>query len=355
MSETNEAQGSATTTTTPAPAAPSTGAPSAAAPAAQAKPASPSGVAGLKAKAAQAAQAIESAGSASGIENPVDKDPNAPPAFTPNFKFKVDEEEKEIDELFRGIIKDAETEKKVRELHEKALGLDLNKQRTEKVKTELSEVKTKYSNLDNSLKELSGFVRNKDLGSFFEAIQIPKQMVFEYVKKELERMEATPEQRAEMERQEKERRDLYNLQKENADLKERFTNETVQTRGMELDQALASAEIGTMAQKFDAMMGPNAFKLAVIDRGILAYHTTGVSIPVAQAVQETVAKFSKLLQQSPQAPAGGSQEDEHAPESAPAEKPPTMPNVTGRSTSPLKQGPRSIADLKKIGQAMNNQ
>lgn len=353
MSDTNAPQG--TPTATPAPAAP---APSAAAPAAASAPqkvgGSP-GLADLKAKASQAKATITPEGTSSGVENPME--PAAPaaselPAFTPNFKFKVDEEEKEIDELFRGIIKDADTEKKVRELHEKALGLDLHKTRHEKLKTQFQEVNSKYTNIDKSLKQLSRFVQNGDLGSFFDAINIPEHMVFQFVKQKLTQMEAPPEQRAEMQRAESERRQFIQLQQENEELQQRFSTETTQARGLELDTALASPVVTTIASQMDAKLGKGAFKREVINRGIVAYQTTGVEIPVHQAVQEAVAYWSPMFGQSPQAPPAPAA-IQAAPQE-PAQPPPTMPNVSGRATSPIKTGPRSIADLKKLGQAMSS-
>lgn len=314
------------------------------------------GFANLKAKAqaAQAAAQPAPEGAAPTVDNPVEGAAAAPaegekPAYTPNFKFKVGDNEHEIDEMFRALIKDADTEKKIRELHEKALGLDWQKPKYEKLKTEHQEVATKYSNIDRSLKTLSMFVQNNDLGSFFQAINIPKQMVFQYVKNELAKMEASPEQRAIMEQQEHDRRRLIDLQQENEDLRSQTTTSTIQARGVELDNALASANVANLATQFDAKMGKGAFKREVINRGIIAYNTTGEEIPVAQAVEEAVAYWSNLFGAEPQIPAPTAQPTQAAPQ-APEQPAPTLPNVSGRGTSPIKTGPRSIADLKKLAQ-----
>lgn len=355
MSDINAAQG--TSTAAQVPATPATGAAAPAAAPAPQKMGGSQGLTDLKTKAAQAKAAVSPEGTSSGVENPVEgvaPAAEAPPAFTPNYKFKVDEEEKEIDELFRGLMTDAEKEKKIRELHEKAFGLDLHKTRHEKLKTQFQEVSTKYTNIDKSLKQLSRFVQNDDLGSFFQAINIPEHMVFEFVKRRLTQMEAPPEQRAEIQRQENERRQLIQLQQENEELQERFSIETIQARGLELDTALASPGVTTVAAKVDAQFGKGAFRQAVIDRGIVAYQTTGNEISVHQAVQEAVAYWSKMFGQSPQAPAPAPTSAQAAPQE-PQAPPPIMPNVSGRATSPIKTGPRSIADLKKLGQAMSSQ
>lgn len=283
----------------------------------------------------------------------VNSQPPPAPTFTPNYKFKVHDEEKEIDEMYRGLIKDQETEKKIRELHEKAYGLDVQKPKYEKMKNEFQEVSTKYGNIDKSLKQLSAYVQNGDLGSFFQATQIPKQMIFEYVKKELELMEASPEQRAEVERVQAERRRLYSLEQENSDLKTRFETESQSARVMELSTALASPVVSSVATSFDAKMGSGAFKMEVIKHGLAVSQTTGETISVQQAVQETVEKWKSFFGEMPQASAsqGGSMET-----ASQAQAPkPTLPNVSGRSASPLKAGPRSIDDLKKIAAAKSAQ
>lgn len=283
----------------------------------------------------------------------VNSQPPPAPTFTPNYKFKVHDEEKEIDEMYRGLIKDQETEKKIRELHEKAYGLDVQKPKYEKMKGEFQEVSTKYGNIDKSLKQLSAYVQNGDLGSFFQATQIPKQMIFEYVKKELELMEASPEQRAEVERVQAERRRLYSLEQENSDLKTRFETESQSARVMELSTALASPVVSSVATSFDAKMGSGAFKMEVIKHGLAVSQTTGETISVQQAVQETVEKWKSFFGEMPQASAaqGGSMET-----ASQAQAPkPTLPNVSGRSASPLKAGPRSIDDLKKIAAAKSAQ
>ena len=59
------------------------------------------------------------------------------PAYTPNYKLKVYDEEKELEDKFlKDLIKDPESEKKVKEIAQKYLGFDTVKSRHEKVKSE---------------------------------------------------------------------------------------------------------------------------------------------------------------------------------------------------------------------------
>ncbi len=271
----------------------------------------------------------------------------AQPAFTPNYKFKVYDKEQEIDELFRGLIKDQDTEKKVRELHEKAYGLDVQKPKYDRLKNEFQEVNTKYTNIDKSLNQLSKYVQAGDLGSFFKAIDIPTEMVFEFAKRELEKLQAPPEQRAELIRGEEMQRRLMAIEQQNQELQHRYQTESLQARVNELETALSRPEISSVASNLDAIKGNGAFRKEVIKRGKSAFDDTGVEISVHQAVMETVADWSQIFGAHAQQGMAQMTNQSQAPASAQTVKP-TLPNVGGRSTSPIKKGPRSIDDLKKL-------
>jgi hypothetical protein len=72
-----------------------------------------------------------------------------PPVYTPNTKFKVMDKEHEFDAWLAPHIKDAETEKKAKELYEKAYGLDYVKPKYEASQKELEQYKTTYNSLYN--------------------------------------------------------------------------------------------------------------------------------------------------------------------------------------------------------------
>lgn len=271
--------------------------------------------------------------------------------YTPNFKFKVMDEEREFDELFRGLIKDQDTEKKVREFHEKAYGLDYQKPKYERLKTEHTELSQKYQNIDTSLKQLSSYVREGDLGAFFEAINVPKEMVFQFVKQELNKLTAPPEQRAQLEEFERIRRENLALKQQTEMLSSQYENESLQAKVIELDTTLASPDVVQIAEFVDSKRGKGTFKDFVIRTGLHVYNTTGKQIPVAEAVREAIAYWQPFVQ-------GGIQPGTAAGDVAgqatgsQAQPKPTMPNVSGRSTSPIRQGPRSLDDLKKLAQTM---
>ena len=72
-----------------------------------------------------------------------DADPDAEPPFKPNTKYKVMDKEYEIPKELQAVMKDAASERMVRELYEKAGGLDV-------VKTKLNDTRVERDNFATS-------------------------------------------------------------------------------------------------------------------------------------------------------------------------------------------------------------
>ncbi len=104
-----------------------------------------------------------------------------PPGYTPNLKFSVKGKELEIDKLFHGMIKDADTEKKIRELHEKAYGLDSVKEDRTRTRQELDTVKTSYEAQNNYLTQMGKALRSGDAETFFDGVGVAGNVALENV------------------------------------------------------------------------------------------------------------------------------------------------------------------------------
>lgn len=281
-----------------------------------------------------------------------------PPAYTPNFKFKVLDKELEIDEQFRGLIKDADSEKKVREIFEKAHGLDHVKADRQTIRQELQTVKQEFGNLNESIETLSHFVRTDNLQSFFDALKIPEDKVLRYAYQRLQYREMTPEQRAQIDGQSQAQRDAYFLQKENESLLKTSAQTTEAMRRTELDTHIAQPQVASVAQAFDARVGkPGAFMEEVINRGKYHWFANQKDISVADAVAEVMNLIGGAPASAPQVPqngllnpsgqqAGAGQTPGQIQQQQQAK--PVIPNIRGNGNSPAKKIPRSIADLRKL-------
>jgi hypothetical protein len=103
-----------------------------------------------------------------------------PNAYKPNFKFKALGKEMEIDKFLHDAIKDAESEKKIRELYEKAHGLDYIKPMRDRLQEENQALVQEKQGMDYQLKALSHFVQTDNMGAFFQALKIPEDKVLKY-------------------------------------------------------------------------------------------------------------------------------------------------------------------------------
>lgn len=269
-----------------------------------------------------------------------------PPQYTPNYKFKFRspldpsrQEEREFDEWARPLIKDADTEKRFREIYEKACGLDYVKPNYMKMRENLDTLKKEHTEITQSLQRLGSFLHEGDYDSFFKTLEIPDEKIFQYVLDKLNYQQLPPEQRQAHDQASTLKQRAYELELQNQQLQQAYQQTQVQARTASLDSALDRPDVKTVAEAFDARVGkPGAFRDEVILRGQLAWQTRGVDLTPEQAVKEVLALAggSVAPAQSPQ------------PQAQAQQRPPVIPNISGKGSSPARRAPRSIEDLKKL-------
>lgn len=271
-----------------------------------------------------------------------DADPATPtpPAYQPNYKFKVLDKEHEFDDFIKGAIKDAETEKKARELHERAFGLDSVKQDRQTLKSELSQTKEKMATTDRALETLGEYVKTGDYDSFFEALRIPKQDILKYAVALVQREQDPAKAQAhEMQR----RADLASrgYERQSAELLQSQQAFAVQQRTFELQNVTSRPEVQAVAQAYNAGMGnPGAFQEYVIAIGA-SYAARGQDLPAEQAVAEAIKHLRAVNPQlgTSGTPTGPAVVQPHAK--------PVIPSIQGRGTSPVRSTYKSIEDLNR--------
>lgn len=273
----------------------------------------------------------------------------APPAYTPNYKFKVMDKEHEVDEWLRPVIKNADTEKKVKELYEKAYGLDSIKPKHQAIKDELEQAKAKVAQTDQALDILGKYVAENDFDSFFEGLNIPKNKILEYALELVRREQMSPEQKAQWENSKQAKEAARYYEAENARLQQSQQQFAVQQRTFELDMALNSPEAKVVADAYNAGMGtPEAFKDYCIQIG-QAFAARGQDIPATQAVSEAI-RHLKAINPS----LGAAVSPNIVPTVHPSQKP-VIPNIQGRGTSAVKPAVKSLEDLKKRAKELTEQ
>jgi hypothetical protein len=268
------------------------------------------------------------------------------PAFTPNFKVKAYDKEFEIPEEFRALIKDGESEKKVREIFEKAYGLDGMKERYQKTKEDFGktqEVLTQYAEQDKTIEFLSKCVEKKDFDTYFETLGIPEKDLQEWMLRKLQVGSLPPEQQALYNERREQQKRLYELEAKNSQYESERSLAQQNAEAQEaakveqdLNQTLAKPEVLAIAKQIDSRLGEGAFRNEVIKRGIAAYAVDKKVISAEEAVQQVLGLLGP----------GAANQSKMASVQAAKDKP-VLPIVEGKPVSPTSKKPTSVSDLRK--------
>lgn len=272
------------------------------------------------------------------------------PTYTPNYKFRAtseDEkkgEEREFDEFVRSAIKDADTEKKARELYEKAYGLDFIKPKYEDLKKKYPEMEGQYSKLNGTVNEILD-LKDKDLGAFFEAVRLPEDKVAQWMLEKIKKLDLPPEQRQVYDQLEETRRQNMAMEKQFQMLETQHKQQAVQARTLELETVLQRPDINSFAQAFDtARKTPGSFKEEVKKCGHDEFKVNGRDLSAEEATSIVMSRYNGLF--SPQASVESP--------SVSVEQPlPVIPRLNGKAVSATGKKPRSIDDLKKISASLS--
>jgi hypothetical protein len=275
--------------------------------------------------------------------------PPAPPAYTPNFKFKVMDKEHEFDDFVRGAVKDQETEKKIRELYEKAYGLDVVKPRFTELRDKHKAVETQHNQLMSDIKTLREHYVRGDFDSFFQNLKIPQEKILQWVLDKANYNELPPEQKRIFDDRRSADHRAWEAEKRAEALEQQMHERIIEAKGSALQVALAKPDIKSFADAFDQQAKkPGAFMEAVYQAGDYAWRSRNEDLSPEQAIQAVMAQYGVFLQVPGNGAPQGAPQGSGAPQAGPGKEPPVIPNVGGRSASPASPTlPKSIADLKK--------
>lgn len=282
------------------------------------------------------------------------------PAYTPNYKVKVMDQEHDIPEEFRGLIKDEKTQEMVHKIFEKAYGLDFAKPKHEATQHTLTQLQSEHNYLLGSVQEVKELYQRGDLDAFFDKLAIPPQRIMQYALDKLNYQELPPEQRAMIDGRKYAERQNYDMQRKQREQQGNYEEQIRQARQYALNSELARPEVKSIVDTFDQRAGrPGAFYQEVVNRGQLAWVQSNgkVDLTPGQAIEQVVSLWKLSGGSQGATPASvASPNPGLVPAPASAGNPrgaATIPNVGGgKSSTPLKQKPRSIEDLKKLRDQM---
>lgn len=286
----------------------------------------------------------------------------AQPDWAPTYKFKVHEEEKEFDDFLKPLVKSKEDEEKIRDILERAYGLDHVKADRATLREHnralASEVQ-EFGNVKKELQALGGYLKNRDFESFKEAFNIPDELIMQYALQKVKLANASPEEQAAYQAQRAEAQRLRALEDQNRAWQESYQNYVVSTKETELNFVLSQPDVVNVMQEFDSRLGqPGAFRNEIVRRGQMHFNATGQDLSAKQVVDTFISMLGVVPGQasSPQTVQPGQvvqnrSTGQKVVTGAQAAKP-VVPHIPGSGASPVRKVPKSISELRKLGQTM---
>ncbi len=264
------------------------------------------------------------------------------------FKFKVGGKEYEIPEKFRAIATDEESLKELKDVFEKAYGLDYAKpyhQKTrEKLESYEKEVIPAFKEQNQIIDELAGYVKRKDYDSYFERLGIPEKDVQAWM---LTKLNLTPEQKFLYNQNRELQKQLYQRETENQSLSQtaeaaKRETQTEQERQIlnELDFTLGKGEYKDRVSAYESQHGQGSFKDKVIQVAAFIEQTEKKSLSIEEATKRTLEFIPPAIANTvaPNKQVGGV--------AFPKEKP-VLPQIAAKAQSPAAKQVTSIKEIRE--------
>lgn len=278
--------------------------------------------------------------------------PVIPPAFTPNFKYKVAGQEKELDKFWQSFVKDADSEKKIKDVLTKVDAFEFIKGKKDHFENQYNTLSGDYEAMSSTVNRFDQSVKGGDLSSAFRIAGIPKEQVFKWVHQQLQFEGLPPEQKAQIEAAENARSQQFDLEDKFSRMEKQYQTQAVQARTMQLDMALMKPEVAAIASAWDQNAEAGfTFRDTVAQEARRVYYESGQDLSPEQAVAMVMNRFGRFV-------GSGAQSDNTqlaqstvvtGKSSSP---PPVIPNVSGKAASPIKKVAKSLDDIRAIERAM---
>jgi len=269
--------------------------------------------------------------------------------YKPDFNYKSYDQNKEIPEWARSIVKDKESETQVRELFSKADAFPVVKEKLETTRQERDEFKDGLDKVVGSVNELEFFLQN-DLQTFFERVNISDEKLISFVKQKIALQDMSPDQVANYNKSRQTLVDNYQVNQQASSLATQNQQLVKNQFEFAYQQALSLPEVANFRQVFDERMGEGAFRRHADQFGTLKFHETNVNISPVEAIRHVMNTYQGLLgngqQQSNQT---GEPDLASVRRERERSKPGGhIPNVgRGQTVSPTKARARTIDQLRK--------
>ena len=271
----------------------------------------------------------------------------AAPAFVPDFKYKFKNEEREIDPLFRPLIKDAETLKKVKELAERSDSTEMHKGLSKEYQEKISTYEPIVQEVQRYQQMFQAAEAAKDPGAHRKVLtelgysnNLLKDVVRDIIKEE----QLPDEQKRMLEQNRAAHLEKEALMSENSEIVTKYNDvlRDITAQGMELEFGKTTNQ--QLVQAYEAANGNGSFRQLFLERGAYWVSTEGRHVPPSEVMARIAKEFAPFI--TTQVAGAPVSQIPQQPTTVIRAKPKTMPQVGSGSGNPTKQSISSLADLK---------
>lgn len=276
--------------------------------------------------------------------------------FKAALKFTVHGKELAMDPRLEGVIKTKEHEEILRDLYTKVEGFELIKpkyqERTQQVQEFQRLWQEEVTPQRQSIEMAKQALAADDMETVIEVLGLPKEKIFRYVANQLRYQEMSPQERADADRARRLQQESYRVPQVN----DQLTQATAENRKlaqdmryMQLDFALSQGAQQDVVKMVDAKLGQvGAFKQKVMLFAADHAKRTGEDLTVEQAIEAVAKEYRAFVVTEQPKPAKQGLTAQEKVVKVASKKPPVIPSISGRGTSPARKEISRISDLRKL-------
>lgn len=271
------------------------------------------------------------------------------PAYEPNHKYKVYDQEKDFPEPLKVLVKDKETEEYVRGLLSKADGLDEMKPRHQETVRERDTFKSQVDFYKNDINRVLT-LRDKQPHLFAAELGITDDWIIK-VARELVNAKETPEAQHDFNERRRTSIDTYNAGLEAQNQRVQAGQEFASAHQQQMNMALSHPDVASFQSQFDALHGLGSFQEEVRKHGYYHFEKTarangrGENLSPMDCVKSVVEFHKKMF--TPASSQGGTKSSDKTVATTKREAVKPIPNIgKGRNASPVGRRFKNLKEMR---------
>ncbi len=218
--------------------------------------------------------------------------------FKPTYKVKVEDDEIEFDEVIKAVVKDKATEDKVRELYQKAYGIEKVKESREKFKNNYEETNKALNEYRKSVDPIVDLYEKGELYESAKAFGYTDEQILTMAKKVIEYQNATPEKRAEIDNIQKQRQESYMTRAEIEKMQTELETTKAENLRTQVTSILSTASVSETAKVVDEHFEKKGyFEKKVYEYGDMMWKK-GVRLTPEQCTQALIEEYTPLVKRA---------------------------------------------------------